>query len=230
MSESEEIQKLLNDSPYSNSIKDRLEKYAESQCLGKAPYMFDANRTLLKLYQFYPPADNERTALVLLNGFLQFPSTDLLALSCLVPVSNANPNSRSPLCASILESAELLDSCQFSEFWTVWNNLVSEQKQQSSMKVYFTDEKVNSQRQLQIRNGILDVLALTYRVAPMAVVLSSLDLKTAEELTLLNHPAVEKIDCENNVNFHASQDNTKRNRVYQDVDFSAISGLMTQIA
>lgn len=76
------ITKLLQTASYRADSIPTLEKYVES---GGA-YNADANRALCKLYQFNPDKLNEKiVALILMKSMMEFPSTDLLALLCIVP-------------------------------------------------------------------------------------------------------------------------------------------------
>ena len=53
----EEIQTLLGTSYSPNSIP-KLEEYVVACCEGKVEYIFAAVRTLVKLYQLFPPASS----------------------------------------------------------------------------------------------------------------------------------------------------------------------------
>jgi hypothetical protein len=82
----EAIKKIVDEGTYSPENIPQFASFVEAQAQGSAPYTFDANRRLAKLYQFFPDKQNERiTALMLLLSLVEYPSTDLLALSCLVP-------------------------------------------------------------------------------------------------------------------------------------------------
>jgi len=117
-----DIQAIISSSSlYSPSNKPKLDAYLRAQATGNVPYSFNANRVLMKLYQFFPSTgssdDKEKeranSALCLLLALLQYPlTTDIVALTCLIPerLKNQEP------CASILQCAEKLDSCQFVEF------------------------------------------------------------------------------------------------------------------
>lgn len=89
MASLDEIKALLesqSQSVYNPANVAKLEQYVSDQVAGTAPYYFDANRVLVKLYSFYPEQFNESiTAQILLLSLLEFPSTDLVALLCLVP-------------------------------------------------------------------------------------------------------------------------------------------------
>ena len=96
MASLDEIKALLEDqslSAYNPDNVAKLEAYVTAQASGKAPYYFDANRILVKLYSFYPEQSNKTiTAQLLMLSLLEFPSTDLLALLCLVPDHTSEPS------------------------------------------------------------------------------------------------------------------------------------------
>jgi hypothetical protein len=81
---------LLEKSAYDPTAIPLLEAYVNAQVVEDAPYSFDANRTLAKLYLFFPQlaVDNKievSMALILFLALLQYPfSSDFLALSCLI--------------------------------------------------------------------------------------------------------------------------------------------------
>jgi hypothetical protein len=218
---------LASPSPYSPSNKPKLEAYLGLQATGNVPYSFDANRILMKLYQFFPTTataeDKEKestnTALALVLAMLQYPSTtDLLALTCLVP---ERLQAKEP-CAVILRCAALLDSCQFAEFWSVWNTLEANPPAPIAAVPL-------RQYHARLQSAICGVLALTYRTAPVSMVVKALNVSSGAELTgRKDLPQIESVDA-SNVYLKATADNTKRNRVFQDVDFSSISSLMTKI-
>jgi translation initiation factor 3 subunit K len=226
----DEIKALVaSSSPYSPSNKVKLEAYLRAQATGSAAYSFEANRILMKLYQFFPTTataeDKEKertnTALALVLALLQFPSTTgLLALSCVVP---ERLQTQEP-CASILQCADLLDSCRFAEFWTAWKSL------EGNPPAVIAAVPL-SQYHAKLQVGICSVLALTYRAAPLKLVLAALDMATGTELTSRSDLAatIGNVDA-SQVYFVATAANTKRHRVYQDVDFTSISNLMAKIS
>jgi translation initiation factor 3 subunit K len=85
MSSPDEIKSLL-DLGYRADSAPRLEDLVNAQVNGETLYCFEANRTLLKLYQFFPHLQEDGTTeRILLLSLLEFPSTDLLALLCIIP-------------------------------------------------------------------------------------------------------------------------------------------------
>ena len=211
------VEALLKKSPYSSSNQATLEAYVDAQASGKAPYYMDANRSLLKLYQFFPQnLKEEKVALILLLALLEFPSTDLLALRYLVPdrVQKAEP------CNAILACAGLLQSCKFTEFWPAFSALGGEAT--VNALVVASHEKM--------QRAIVEVLALTYRTASVSKVLEALNMSSGDELSNLRHPSIISTDGDNVV-FVASADNTKRNRVFQEgVNYNAIASMMAKVS
>ena len=177
----------------------------------------DANRSLLKLYQFYPQnLKEDKVALILLLALLQFPSTDLLALRDLVPerVQKAEP------CQSILACSGLLDSCKFTEFWSAF----------SALEGYESIKALSSSSKEKMQRAIVEVLALTYRTASASKVLEALNMSSTADLAKLSHPSIESIEGET-VAFIASADNTKRSRQFQEgVNFNVIASMMAKVS
>mmetsp|Transcript_1690 Transcript_1690/g.2889 ORF Transcript_1690/g.2889 Transcript_1690/m.2889 type:complete len:247 (-) Transcript_1690:112-852(-) len=230
----EEVLALLEDSAYNPAIVNQLEAYAKSQVEtlylssgGKAAYFFDANRTLAKLYQFFPHlADNSNYALILLLALLEFPSTDFSALGYLVPerMQEIEP------AVTLVRCSDLLEQCQFAEFWNTFRPLVlSEEAPELLKSAVASPSAVN-----KLRRSILGLLALTYRAAPMSVVLPALDMRETSELSkfVSDDPdvkaIVEKVDGES-VTFFATASNTKRDKVFKEgVSFVSVSTMINK--
>jgi CSN8/PSMD8/EIF3K family len=215
----ETIATLLAQSPYASSNQAPLEAYLDGQAKGEVPYFMDANRTLLKLYQFFPQSSNAtKTATVLLLSLLEFPSTDLLAMSYLIPerIATTEPST------SILQCATLLDACKFDEFWKIYGTIsATDDSLQATLVANKGTERLQS--------AIVDVLALSYRTASLSTVLVALNVTSGEEVTKLKHPNIESVTGDK-VTFLASSDNTKRNRVFQEgVNFGAIASMMARV-
>ncbi|CAJ1918197.1 unnamed protein product [Cylindrotheca closterium] len=212
----QEIEKLLQKSPYSASNQATLEAYVDAQAQGQAPYYQDANRSLLRIYQFSSQsADPSKIALILMLALLEYPSTDILAFSYLVP---ARTQKVEP-CASVLKCAKLLESCKFTEFWPA----VAAIEGDNLLKNLVT----NSTQKMQ--SAILEVLSLTYKSASVAKVSEALNVSSANAITKLSHPNVESVQGDKII-FVASSENTKRNRVFQEgVDFGAIASMMAKV-
>ena len=213
------IKALLAQSPYSTSNQAQLEAYVEAQAAGEAPYYMDANRSLLKIYQFVPQNSNEaKISMIFLLSLLEFPSTDSLALSYLLPERMAKVEPT----ASILHCADLLGSCKFGEFWKAFGGI---SESDGKLKALLDSNKGTE----RLQRAIVNALALSYRTAPLSTVLVALNVTSGDEIRRLNHSSVESVTAET-VSFVPTADNTKRNRVFQEgVNFSAISSLMARV-
>eukprot|EP00339_Tiarina_fusa_P016141 CAMPEP_0117036812 /NCGR_PEP_ID=MMETSP0472-20121206/26042_1 /TAXON_ID=693140 ORGANISM="Tiarina fusus, Strain LIS" /NCGR_SAMPLE_ID=MMETSP0472 /ASSEMBLY_ACC=CAM_ASM_000603 /LENGTH=221 /DNA_ID=CAMNT_0004746655 /DNA_START=70 /DNA_END=735 /DNA_ORIENTATION=+ len=212
----ESIDSLLSKSPYSASNRAALEAYVDAEATGSCPYHMDANRCLLKLYQISPQSANaDKVALVLLLALMEFPSTDLLALSYLVP----ERTQKCEPCATILQCGDLLKACKFVEFWETFASIQGDEKVKS----------LASGSSEKCQRAILEVLALTYKTAKSSQVLPDLKMASTDEISKLSHPCVESIAGDVIV-FKPSTENTKRNRVFQEgVNFGAIASMMAKV-
>ena len=253
-----QIKNLLSESAYDPSVCTKLEAYVRAQVSAVAStlvasespdvqYCFDANRTLIKLYQFFPHLEGEVgmtiTSLAAFLALLQFPSTDFISLTCLIP---ERVQSMEPM-TTLVRCAELLESCHFSDFWPEFRKLgVPEYGAQPGETVVSEDRKLlsnavnGSTASTQIRENMIKMLARTYRSAPLAVVLAALDLKDAESLMAFGSkvmveggksPIVETVEGDF-VTFAATADNTKRvGSAYKEgVGFGDIAALMAKTA
>ena len=214
----EAVEALLKKSPYSSSnLLESLEGYVDAQASGEAVYFMDANRSLLKLYQFAPQnLKEDKVAIILLLTLLEFPSTDLLALRYLVPESVQKTDA----CSSILSCSALLDACKFTDFWPTFFALGG------------NDAIINivGASKEKMQRAIISVLALTYRTATLSKVLECTNMTSADELTKLGNPCIESVSGDK-VSFVATAENTKRTRVFQEgVNFSAIAAMMAKVS
>jgi hypothetical protein len=213
----ESIDTLLSKSPYSASNQAPLEAYVDAQAKGSCPYHMDANRCLLKVYQISPQSANaDKVALILLLALLEFPATDLLALSYLVP----ERTQKSEPCATILQCADLQKSCKFVEFWEAFASI--EGDEQIKSLVSGSNEKC--------QRAILEVLALTYKTAKSSQILPALKMTSTDEISKLSNTCVESVSGDAIV-FTTSEENTKRSRVFQEgVNFGAIAAMMAKVS
>lgn len=88
------IQSLLQTSAYDPSIIPQLESYVRAQLSSAstslssssdAQYSFDANRTLIKLYQFFPDREDEGViAMTTFLALMNWPDVEVGCLQCLV--------------------------------------------------------------------------------------------------------------------------------------------------
>ncbi|CAM9922278.1 unnamed protein product [Pylaiella littoralis] len=91
----------------------QLEEYLEEQ-VKSGTYDFEANKALLKLYQFFPDlCKSEMVALMLAKALMNVPSTDFMALMYIVPPSLH----RCEPVRSLKKGADALETAKFAEFW-----------------------------------------------------------------------------------------------------------------
>lgn len=205
---------------YSPAAVPKLEAYLESACRGDAPYNFDAVRTLVKLYQLFPAAAAANAKknigyaclLALLYGENQ---DDLLALQYMIPTATQKEEP----CASVNRCASLFRACLFADFWQTFNSTL----------VNNSDAVVQQVCQAAVpavRQSILAVVALTYKEAPMAVVLAALGTDASVSSEISSSPVVASVTADT-VTFVATPDNSKRQRVFQEgVSFQTVSSLL----
>jgi len=120
--------------------------------------------------------------------------------------------------------SELLENCQFPEFWSTYSQLLTTGSSPSSALLH--DAAKGSQD--KIRLAILSVLALSYREIPVAVALPSLNFTSykdmeafrmrnpAEVAMLVEDASSSDSDRSASIRFLPTLDNTKRSRVYKE--------------
>jgi hypothetical protein len=229
----DEIQDLLKSQMYNPEILPKLEAYLHSQVQsGSAepnPYSIQANRTLVKLYQFFPArakAENlilaELLALVY-SATTSEGSVDFGALGCLISES---VKKEEPF-PTLARCTDLLDSCQFPEFWKTFGSIESTHKKVSELAK-------SSHAKHALRRSILNTLSQSFRSTGVSYVLAQLDFNSAKELENFvkengSNNVVESI-LGDIVTFTAKIENTKREKVYQDTrtDYGSIRRLMNK--
>lgn len=213
-----EIMSLANGRPSPASIP-QLEAHLAAQVAGQAPYLFDSIRALVKHYLIFPSTLNEeKIGQACMLAMVQHPNTDFLALTYMIPTTVM---SREP-CASIRSCVDLLDACQFTEFWEQLETLKSFEQEAIA--------NVAKQSVVQLQSSILEVLSRTYREAPADVVIKALNVDSLNAVTAMKHSAVESVSSDSVV-FRAVPDNSKRERVFQEsVSYSTITNLMSKLS
>jgi len=234
-----EIINLLETQTYNPNIVPQLESYLHSQIQPAAgggdkqpnPYNFQANRTLVKLYQFFPnKAKVENLILVELLALVygndaQEASVDFGALGCLISeaVKKEEPF------PALIRCAELLDSCQFADFWKAYNTTIIESTNYYPRVSQLAKSK---HAQTSLRRSILNTLSLALQSTSLTSVLAQLNLDTTDQLKKFvnQHTGgiLEEIQGDKVV-FASKTQNTKREKIYQDgggVDYATIRNLM----
>jgi translation initiation factor 3 subunit K len=223
------VEAELAKSPSSTSHKSLLEAFVDVQAAavgGTDPvYLFEANKALVKIYQFLPhTANTDKIATIVLLSMIQYPTTttDRLALSYVIPdrMQQVEPT------ASALRCSTLFDECRFAAFWEAYSKLATTA----------TDSNCPTLQALlagpgtaALQRSILQTMALTYKSAKLESVLASLNMTSADTLTALKEPCVESVS-NNAVNFVGTVDNTKRKRVFQEgVSYTAIANMMAKV-
>lgn len=241
------ITTLLSESAYDPSIVPELQSYVKLQIQSltsnnnDSPYHFDGNRTLIKLYQFFPHLSDENSiSLILFLSLLEYPNTDFSALCCLVP--DKIQTRHDSVVMALVNSSELLEGCEFAEFWKVYFELgaVSSSDEGGSdgdvvkvTKSVLADIVSCPSVVDKLRCAIWKVLIVTYRAAPLDMILKSLYLKDKGDLEALARreeevgKQLERVS-EEMVYFAATEENTKKSRVFKEgVKFDVIAGLTT---
>merc|ERR1712166_565901 len=158
----EEVHELLEDKPYDKGIVPRLEQYVEEQ-LAKGSGDIDANTALLKLYQFFPDLANVAAVRkVLILALMSLPASDFQL--CLFLVSEKVQQEES--IASLIGVWELLETADFSAFWEAaakMSDVLSTPGMTDAVRAY-----------------VVTTLSITYLKINVAVLSSSLNMKTAE--------------------------------------------------
>lgn len=216
----EYVESLMVKGSYKTSNQSTLEAYVDAQATGDGEYYFEANKALLKIYQFLPEtADPNKVALILLLAMLDFPSatTDWLALSYLIPerLQKTEPIS------TVLRCSKALDACTFIEFWDLFGTL-------SSCGDKYIEACVGRSTEV-LQKGILEALSLTYRSASLEKVLANLKMESSAAAKLKGIACVESVSADT-VTFVTTADNTKRGRVFQEgVSYSAIANMCNMV-
>ncbi|KAN0015818.1 hypothetical protein ACTFIU_005765 [Dictyostelium citrinum] len=113
----EYINTLIADS-YNIAIAKKLEEFLDIQ-INENIYLFQANSTLLKLYQFNPTHLNKDSiAKMLAKALMNFPCNDFLFLSYMIP---SIIQKEEPLLKLFILN-NFLETCKFKEAWTHINS------------------------------------------------------------------------------------------------------------
>ena len=245
-----EIINLVSTTSYTPSSIPLLEEYVKSCCTGEMNYIFDAVRTLIKLYQLFPlsttsgstadsveaaaaasssstktAAKSIRTHYIAYCCFLamiQYPNTtDLLAFTYMIPQTTTL---KEP-CSFVFKCAEHLKSCHYTDFWKCYETHLLQNQNDSVLKQMATSNVSI------IQQGILHALSLSYKRAPLQVVKDACNIPSTSKLDsttpfIKSSTVVESVTSESAV-FKPTVDNTKRQRVYQEgVSYNSISALL----
>ena len=202
-----EVRSMLEKS-YSPTEIPKLEEYLEQACRGEAAFIFDAVRRLIKLYVLFPASSKATTKNMGYASLLTFVkcNDNLLALRYLIPMAKQQ---QEPF-KSVFQCSAYLTACNFADFWKTFVNL------QTSDDVLV--QKTSQAAVSHFQQTILEILALSYKKAPVSIILAALNVKTL--------PSTLSIE-DDTVVFTATAENTKRERVYQEgINFGNVTLLL----
>ncbi|EFA83030.1 eukaryotic translation initiation factor 3 [Heterostelium album PN500] len=153
------ITNIIADS-YNINIAQKLEQFLDIQ-INENIYHFQANSTLLKLYQFNPSALNkDYIAKMLAKALMNLPSNDFLFLSYMIPFSMQKEE---PL-LKLFVLNNLLETCKFKEAWEhIQNNQAF-----FSVIPSFVDS---------VRNFVSNVLSITYQTITITMLVELLNIQ-----------------------------------------------------
>lgn len=227
-----EIKTLIETKGYSTSTIPTLEQYALEQCTSKSPssYDFDANRTLMKLYQFFPndvnATDRQKyTAAVALLTVAYGTGEQFGALNCLIPEhvkldqSQSQESEGESALARILAVVQNMETCTYESMWSAWKTL----EEGSGSSAEFA---ASSQAKDAMRKTIVGALGRSFKSSSVDYVLKCLDFKNQSELKGLAGVSVDG----DKVVFENCEDNTKRDKgQHQEntLDYGMIRRLMS---
>ncbi|EGC33144.1 hypothetical protein DICPUDRAFT_37235 [Dictyostelium purpureum] len=159
----EYISTLIADS-YNIAIAKKLEEFLDIQ-INEDVYLFQANSTLLKLYQFNPTHLNkDAIAKMLAKALMNFPCNDFLFLSYMIP---STIQKEEPL-LKLFVLNNYLETCRFKEAWTHIN-----------AHSFFSEIPAFTNN---IRNFISGVLSITYQNISLSMLGELLNLPSQEQL------------------------------------------------
>jgi hypothetical protein len=155
-----------------------LEALVEAEVVGAAPYDFDANKYLLKLYSCFPDSVNvDKIISVIVLSMMKLPAKDLLAQLLMVPPSVET----NPQFVILSESIRYLESGHFQRFWEI--------RISTAATGIFTASGFDD----SIRSFIFGNLTDTFRSVKVQAFLSALNLQAGadyESFIHLNRAAI----------------------------------------
>lgn len=223
---SSEIEGLLKSKKYDVEIIPQLENHLVSQVVSQTPYDSLANRTLIKLYQFFP--EEAKLENILLAEFLALvfgSSVEFSALGCII----SEATKKDERFTTLIRCGDLLDSCQFSEFWSVFHSIKSSAGDAELISKLSESRKAKD----ALRKTILTTFSVAFKSTKLSFVLKQLDFRNgcddeAKSFLKENKNIVENAsDSSDEIIFIDNIENTKRTKAKQDgVDYASIRALV----
>lgn len=185
-----------------------LEQYAQFQAAG-SDYDFEANLTLIKLYQFEPNRVNITVTLqVLLKALVNMPTPDFSLLKSVLP-----PNlQQDEKVKQVVSLHDLLESCQFREVWVEGG--------MGQVTENITDF------QGQIRQYICSVLEVSYQSVPTQLVRDYLGGLEDSSLSQLAGGRGWVVAGET-VHIRKQEELIKPKKILAKIDMDSVSGILS---
>jgi translation initiation factor 3 subunit K len=187
----------------------KLERYLEFQ-VESGSYHFEANLTLIKLYQFNAGQFNVRmVAMALLKALMQLPENEFTFLKYLIPVNKYEDDTLKP----VFDMHRLLENCSFKEFWAY-------AKENSEVFAHVKGFEV------AIRNYICGLLTLSYQNISSTQLLEVLGFVLEGELEEL---AKEKGWTSSSHQFFLcnQEEHVKPKKIISRIEFDSVSAILS---
>ncbi|CAB3371570.1 Hypothetical predicted protein [Cloeon dipterum] len=186
-----------------------LEQYVEMQ-VRENTYDLEANLAILKLYQLDPTKYNlDIVCLILMKAVTNFPHTDLTLCKCLL----SDRNMQDTQVSNIVFLADILERCDFQQFWTKVNSMPDLCSRISG----FNDS---------IRKFVCHVVGITFQTISkplLARLLGDIDDNSLVMWIRKNNWK----EVENNMVLIANQDdNIKTKNITEKINFTDVSAIM----
>ena len=239
------IRTMLQTQSYNVSMIPTLEEYVMSMCRGTVPYMFQAVRTLVKLYTLFPynpqgttttdaNSSNKKkivdnmglcSLLALTYGSSSNNQQDIIALRYMIPMTYI-PKDNVSLLSQVLHCATLFDNSLFPEFWSSYHSsFLPESTMKSGLPITDLDIMIRNVASTAIpvlQTSILMILSITFQQAPTEIVYPALNITTETEWNEVKQRNPTIVVVENGtsnaalVHFVPTAFNTQRQRSYQE--------------
>ena len=118
----ETMSKIYRANSFAENIIEELEKYLEDQ-VAEGTYDFEGNRTLLKLYLYFPHKINANCIVtILLKALCNVPQNDYIILLYMIPEYLSFGDVSSSEVAVVKQAINLIERASFEEFWKMIDN------------------------------------------------------------------------------------------------------------
>lgn len=194
-----------------------LEEYVQYQIKEKK-YNLDANLALLKLYQFNPNHFQTLvTAHILLKALTNLPHSDFLLCKSLIDNSRLENEA---LLHKIADLSDLLERCQFREFWTLLRQDKANYADVVSHVAGFEEG---------ITEFILHIVSKTYQTIHYTELKEILGNVSNDELNkLIKSKGWKKLE-DDFVAVANHEENIKTKNIVEKIKFEDISSVMTSV-